>query len=379
MIPLVDLKLQYQQHKEEFDAAIARVSESAQFINGPECKQFVQEFSEYCGNGYKGYTALCGNGTDALYLAIISLLGKGNGTKEIIIVPNTFIATVEAIINAGYKPKFVDIYPDTYLMDVGQLENTITENTVGIIPVHLYGQMCNMPYLMEIAGKHNLKVIEDAAQSHGATWGLKGPGLYGHAACFSFFPGKNLGCWGDGGAVFTTDAVLSETIRAFANHGRYHDKYTHYRLGTNSRLDEIQAAILRVKLEHLNEWNASRVKNARNYTRAIFQIKNIVPPFVSHDATHVYHQYVINADGRDTMANVLKIAGISTGIHYPIPLYKQPALKYLNISVDDFPVTENAVGRILSLPMYPELTYDQIEYITGVIKGHMENNERYKH
>jgi dTDP-4-amino-4,6-dideoxygalactose transaminase len=364
MIPLVDLKIQYLEHKFEFDQAVTKVIQNSQFINGPECQEFEREFAHFCGGGY---ATLCGNGTDALYLCIREILGLGDGTGEIITVPNTFIATTEAITMAGYRPVFIDVDPDTYTMDPELIESAISPKTRAIIPVHLYGQMAPMDKIADIGKRYQLKIIEDAAQAHGAKWMGKGPGMWGDAACFSFYPGKNLGCWGDGGAIFTQNKDLAESVRMRANHGRT-EKYIHRFEGMNSRLDEIQAAILRIKLRYLNTWNLQRRENADRYTRLLSSIEGIKTPVTHPDAEHVFYVYVIETVCRDQLNANLKKSGIDAGVHYPVPLHKQPALKYLDLPSDLYPNANTAADRILSLPMFPELKEQQIQSIVAVIK-----------
>lgn len=365
IIPLVDLKAQYGKIRNEIDEAVLRCIEQASFIKGKDHAAFSEEFAEFCGGGH---VALCGNGTDALYLALHELLGPGDGTGEIITVAHTFIATAEAILRAGYKPVFVDIDQDSFLMDVEAVEKAVTPKTKGIIPVHLYGRMVAMDALMSIADKHDLVVIEDAAQAHGATYKGKGPGQWGTAACFSFFPGKNLGAFGDGGCTFTEDAPLAERLRSFSDHGR-ESKYLHDRYGVNSRLDGIQAAVLRVKLRYLDEWSTRRADVAAHYTRLLSDFDEIVTPVTCPDSRHVYHLYVIKvADGlsRDDLLEDLKAQGVMAGVHYPIPLHLQPALSYLG-PFPSLPVTEDVAGRIISLPVFPEMSEQQVERVVSVL------------
>lgn len=358
-VPLVDLKAQYFSYKEEFDTAIKRCIENCQFIGGHDHDQFSLEFAEFCGGGY---TALCGNGTDALYLALKCLLGKGNNHFEVITVSHTFIATAEAITMAGYKPVFVDIDPHTSLMDVSQIESKITPLTKAIVPVHLYGQLAPMDKLMNIAEKYNLMVIEDAAQAHGASYFGKGPGMWGNAAAFSFYPGKNLGAWGDGGAVFTRDKVLAEKITTVANHGR-ESKYFHATEGLNSRLDGLQASILRVKLRHLHEWNHLRRQAAEKYQKLLEKVKNIKITQTLEGNEPVYHLFVIEVDNRDKILQKLHSKGVEAGIHYPVPLHMQPAYAHLQILPESLPVTRKKAQHIISLPIYPEISNNQITYV----------------
>jgi dTDP-4-amino-4,6-dideoxygalactose transaminase len=365
-IPLVDLYAQYLSIKPEIDEAIERVIASSAFIGGDQVRQLEVEFAEYCE------TAACasvGNGTDALHLALRAL-GIGSG-DEVITVSHTFIATTEAISLVGARPVFVDIRKDTMLMDPGKLEEAVTPRTRAIVPVHLYGQPCEMDQIMDIAQRHGLKVIEDAAQAHGARWQGRRVGSFGDAACFSFYPGKNLGAYGDGGAVVSPDEDLIRQIRKLANHGRT-QKYLHETEGTNSRLDGLQAAILRTKLRHLDSWNAARRQRAETYADALKAFKTTLPG-IHPDGEHVWHLYVIRIPGRDHLQDHLRQVGIASGIHYPVPLHMQPACRYLEIPQGALPVTEEVASEILSLPMFAELTGHQIDHICKTIGSHMNS------
>ena len=362
-IPLVDLGAQYHAYKGEFDAALVACLEHTSFIGGPDHAALQQEFAKWCGGGH---VALVGNGTDALYLALVELLERGEGTGEVITASHTFIATAEAISAAGYRPVFVDIDADTYLMDLDGVEAAIGPNTRAIIPIHIYGQMVPMDRLMRIANTHGLIVLEDAAQAHGAHWNGKKPGEWGHAACFSFYPGKNLGAWGDAGAVFSRDNDLIERITMRANHGRL-DKYVHELEGVNSRLDGLQAAVLLVKLGHIDEWNEARRNVAAWYSELLAGQKSIKLPITSAEAEHVFHLYVVQVDDRDRVQQAMKMDGVNTGVHYPVPLHQQPAYKYLGYKPDEFPNTANAAQRILSLPIFPELTRVQAERVANAL------------
>ena len=366
-IPLVDLRAQYRAYKEEFDAALERCVTSSSFIGGPDHKAFAQEFAEFCGGGH---VALCGNGTDALYLTLMELLGLGNSQGEVITVSHTFTATAEAITLAGYCPVFVDVEPDTCLMDVSLIEEAMTMRTKALLPVHLYGQMVPMDRVMEIARRRSLPVVEDAAQAHGARWQGKGPGQWGDVACFSFYPGKNLGAWGDGGAVFSQDQALVERIQMRANHGRT-AKYVHEFTGVNSRLDGLQAAILRVKLRHLAEWNEKRREVAACYGELLGGVDGVQLPTVADAAEHVFHQYVIQVDDRDRILDLLHGQGIGAGIHYPIPLHEQPAYAHLGIAPEALPVTHALARRVLSLPIYPEMALEQVETIVALLRENL--------
>lgn len=362
-IPLVNLKAQYLSYKQEFDETVERVIAGCNFIQGAEHDAFKKEFAEFCGGGY---VSLCGNGTDALYLAIRGILGLGDSKSEIITVSHTFIATAEAITMAGYRPVFADIDPKTCLMDVSKLEPLITPRTKAIIPVHLYGQMVQMDCLKDLAEKFNLIVIEDAAQAHGALYQGKGPGLWGDAAIFSFYPGKNLGAWGDGGAVLTQNKELSERISMIGNHGRK-TKYIHQTEGINSRLDGLQAAILRVKLKYLHEWNKKRKTAAQLYRSLLEKQDRITLHTVAENSEHVYHLFVVDIKNRDSVMETMQSRGIGVGIHYPVPLHMQPAYEYLNICPEDLPVTKQKAGRILSLPIYPEISQEEVTYVAETL------------
>jgi len=363
IIPFVDLKAQYESIKEEIDAAIAEVISNTAFIGGPFVKSFESAFAEFCN---VKHCVGVGNGTDALFIAL-KALGIGDG-DEVITSANSFIATSEAITMTGAKVVFVDINPTTYNIDVEQIEEKITKNTKAIIPVHLYGQPADMDSILDLAKKHNLKIIEDAAQAHGAVYKGRQIGSIGDMACFSFYPGKNLGAYGDAGAIVTDDEDLAVKVRMIANHGRV-EKYNHEIEGTNSRLDGLQAAILEVKLRHLPEWTESRRKNAYLYNE-LLKNTNLVTPIEIADINAVYHLYVVKvkADIRRKFQDYLKTKEISSGIHYPIALPNLKAYEYLGYSEGDFPVASRASYEIVSLPMFPELKESQIEYITKAIK-----------
>lgn len=358
MIPLVDLKAQYASIKSEIDAAVHRVLDETDFIGGSAVGEFEKAFASYCGT--KAAVGLA-NGTDALQLSLMAL-GIGAG-DEVITAVNTFIATSEAITASGAKPIFVDNDPRTYTIDIEKIEEKINPRTKAIIPIHLYGQPAAMDAVNEIASRHHLTVIEDAAQAHGAMFKGHKVGTLGRIACFSFYPGKNLGAYGDAGAIATNDEELANKVRMLANHGRL-KKYEHELEGYNSRLDTLQAAVLLVKLRHLGEWTVKRQQVAAQYTRLLSGSSNIITPTVHSDATHVYHLYVVRVQQRERVQQALKEAGIATGIHYPIPLHLQPAYHYLGLQAGSYPVAERFAGEILSLPIYPELTADQVASIS---------------
>jgi len=362
-IPLVDLKAQYSAHRTEFDNAIKECINKSSFIGGEDHGLFAEEFADYCGGGY---VALCGSGTDALTLAIIGILGPGNGSEEIITVSFTFIATIEAIVNAGYKPVMVDIKKDCFTMDVNALKKYISPNTRAILPVHLYGQMAIMDQIMKIAGENSLKVIEDAAQAHGSKWLGMGPGGWGDAACFSFFPGKNLGALGDGGAIFTKHKELAKKINMRLNHGRS-DKYKHEFLGVNSRLDGLQAALLRVKLRYLNDWNLARIQIADWYRENLSGTDRITLPEVRPGGDHVYHQFILRLADRDKIINEFAKTDINVGIHYPIPCHKQPACSHYVDSDTSLSNSEEASAEVLSLPIFPEMTQTQVNIVSSTL------------
>jgi dTDP-4-amino-4,6-dideoxygalactose transaminase len=373
-VPFMDLNAQYQAHREEFDAALAATIQDSAFIGGAAHRAFMTDFATWCGAGEHpedlseaGAAALVSNGTDALELALIETLGPGDGDREVITVSHTFIATTEAIARAGYRPVFVDIDPRTFLMDLDALERAIGPKTAAIIPVHIYGQMLDMPRLMDIARPRNLVVIEDAAQAHGARFCGKRPGAMSHAATFSFYPGKNLGAWGDAGAVYSRDEDLIARIRMRANHGRT-DKYLHEFQGVNSRMDGLQAAILSVKLRHIDAWTAERRRVAETYDRLLEGVETVARPHVDQRAEPVYHLYVVRVAQRDKVRKALSEAGIATGVHYPVPLHMQPALKDLGHAPEDLPETTLAAESIISLPIFPEMADAQVERVVTVLK-----------
>ena len=365
-IPFVDLKKQYDSIKKEIDLAISRVIENTAFIGGSFLKSFEEAFAAFCG--VKECVGV-GNGTDALFITLRAL-GIGSG-DEVITAANSFIATSEAISMTGAKVVFVDINPKTYNIDVDKIEEKVTERTKVIIPVHLFGQPADMDLILDIAGKHNLKIIEDAAQAHGAVYKGRRIGSIGDAACFSLYPGKNLGAYGDGGAIVTNDDSLAEKVRMIANHGRM-EKYNHKLEGVNSRLDGIQAAILDVKLRHLPDWNQRRRQNA-NFFNSCLKGSSLVTPVETPDVEAVYHLYVVRVPGgkRKGLQDYLKSQGIATGIHYPIALPNLMAYGYLNHKEADFVEASKASHEILSLPMFPELEESQIAFVARKIKDFM--------
>jgi len=360
-VPLVDLKRRYESLKPEIDAAIHNVIDTTAFINGPDVKLFEKEFASYC-NTKHGIG--CGNGTVALHLALQATgVGKGD---EVITVPNTFIATTEAISYLGSKVKFVDITPDTMLMDVSQVEKLITPQTKAIVPVHLYGQMVDMKHLKEIADKHNLIIIEDSAQCHGAEQDQKKV-PYCDIATFSLFPAKIMGAFGDAGIVVTNNDEIAEKVKLLCNHGRI-DKYEHLIEGYNYRLDTIHAATLRVMLKHLDNWVNRRRERAYLYNK-LLEEADVQTPFEAQNNKHAYYMYVIKSKRRDELMSFLNTKEVYTGIHYPIPLHLQPAYNHLNFPLGSFPVTEQCSKEILSLPFFPELTDEEIMHVVDSIKS----------
>jgi dTDP-4-amino-4,6-dideoxygalactose transaminase len=365
---MVDLKQQYLRLKPEIDAVVQRVMDSTAFIQGSSVYEFEEQLAQYTGSKH---VVSCGNGTDALLAALMSL-GVGAG-DEVITVPFTFIATVEAIAFLGAKPVFVDVCADTFNMDVYQLEQAITPKTKAIIPVHLYGQCANIEPILDIANKHNISVIEDACQALGAVYTFsngtkKQAGTIGTIGCTSFFPSKNLGCYGDGGALMTNDDTLAEKLRAICRHGskeRYHHQY----IGLNSRLDTLQAAILQVKLKHLDEFIAARQKAAKFYTESLSEVKELVLPKNAPYSTHTYHQFTIKMDTnrRDNIRKYLSDKQIPSAVYYPIPGHLQAAYQYLNYRKGDFPVSEQLCKEVLSLPIHTEMTTEQLQFITETI------------
>ena len=361
-VPFVDLKAQYDSIKKEIDDAIAKVISQTAFVGGAFVKEFEEAFARYCGTDHCVGVA---NGTDALFIAL-KTLGVGPG-DEVITVANSFVATSEAIKMAGAQVVFVDCHPTTYNIDVTKIEARITDKTKAIIPVHLYGQPADMDPIVALAKKHNLRVVGDAAQAHGALYKGRKIAAYADITCYSFYPGKNLGAYGDGGALVTNNAEWAVAARMFANHGRT-KKYDHDLEGVNSRLDGIQAAILTVKLRHLEQWTESRRQNAYRYNAALKTV--VTTPEELDDVRAVYHLYVVRvpADRRERFQETLKVAGIDTGIHYPIALPYLNAYKYLGHKATDFPNALKASQEIVSLPMFPELTKDQTEYIVNKIR-----------
>lgn len=362
-IPMVDLKRQYLELKDEINEAVLKTLEATQFILGPNVQKFEEEAAHYLGA--KHAVALA-NGTEALHLAILAC-GIGPG-DEVITTPFTFIATAEAISYVGAKPVFVDIHPDTFNIDASKIEEYLATHdpskVKAIIPVHLYGQAADMDPIMAIAKKYNLKIIEDCAQSFGGDYKGKMTGVFGEFGCFSFFPSKNLGCYGDGGMVTTNDSELAEKVKMLRNHGSK-VRYYHSVIGYNSRLDEIQAAILRVKLRNMKRFNELRNRNGRLYSKG-FENTGVIPPFEDGKGMHVYHQYTIKVKNRERIIEALTKEGIASAIYYPVPLHKQDVYKkdYEGLVL---PNTEKVSEEVLSLPIFPELTEEEIKTVVSAV------------
>jgi len=359
-IPLVDLKAQYAAIRPAVDAAVQSVLDSTNFIMGPDVKAFEQDFAAWCGVAHCAGVA---SGTAALDLVLRSL-GVGSG-DEVITVAHTFIATAEAISAVGARPIFVDIDPLTYTMDPQALAAAITPATRAILPVHIYGQPADMDAIWAIANRYGLPVVEDAAQAHGATWNGVRAGALGTAACFSFYPGKNLGAYGDAGAVTSADAALAGQVRLLRNHGR-RSKYLHDVKGYGERIDTLQAAVLKAKLVYLDEWTAARRRLAARYT-ALLGSSDLVLPHVAPQADSAWHLYVVRTPQRDRLLEHLQASGIGAGVHYPVPLHLQPAYADLGYTRGALPVSEEVAATCLSLPLYPEMTEAQQDRVVAVI------------
>ncbi|HEU4572434.1 MAG TPA: DegT/DnrJ/EryC1/StrS family aminotransferase [Candidatus Limnocylindrales bacterium] len=358
-VPLVDLKAQYASIRPEMDAAIARVLESTSFILGEEVARFESEWAAYVGAaGAVGVAS----GTAALELALAAC-GIGPG-DEVITTAHTFIATAEAISNVGARPVFADIDPETYDLDPGAVDAAVTDRTRAVIPVHLYGRPAAMDDLLAICRRHGLQLIEDAAQAHGARYRDRGCGSIGDLACFSFYPGKNLGAYGDAGAVTGNDPELLSRVRKLRDHGRL-TKYEHDEIGRGERLDALQAAVLSVKLAHLDAWTEARRRHAATYDRRLDGI--VGTPRQDPRDRHVFHLYVIRSPHRDALLSGLKARGVGAGIHYPIPLHRQPAYLRLGYGDVSLPETERAAAEVLSLPLYPELTEAQVGWVADQV------------
>ncbi len=362
-IPSFDLKRQYQDLKLEIDQVVKDVMEKGQFILGENVSLLESELSVYCGTKYAIGVA---SGTDALLLSLRAL-GVCPG-DEVITTPFTFFATAEVISNLGAKPVFVDIEPDTFNIDVEKVERVITKNTKVILPVHIFGQMCDMDKILELKEKYNLSVVEDACQAIGAVYRGKKAGSIGDTGCFSFFPTKNLGAFGDGGMIVTSDEKIKDKILMLRNHGSK-KKYYHEELGYNSRLDEIQAAILRVKLRYLDSYIKRRQEIASLYNNLLSDVPYVKTPRIKEGHIHTFHQYVIRAERRDELQRYLSDNGIGSTVYYPLPLHLQKVYNILGYKLGDFPEAERASKDVLALPMWPELKDEEVRKVVEVIKS----------
>lgn len=359
-VRFVDLYAQHQAVETELLEIFQRVLRQSSFVLGPEVQKFEQSFSSYVGSME---CVAVNSGTAALQL-VLQALGIGPG-DEVITVPNTFIATAEAISAVGARPVFVDVDPVSYNMDPALVEAAVTPRTKALLPVHLYGQAADLDALLEIARQHDIRLVEDACQAHGTTYKGQKVGTFGIAGCFSFYPGKNLGCLGEGGAVVTNDANVAQRVRMLRDHGSVR-KYEHRLPGYNFRLEGLQGGFLSVKLKHLDAWNERRRLAAKRYRQLLSGSELILPAEMPY-GQHVYHLYVVQADAREILRKELSAAGIETGLHYPLPLHLQEAYAALGYEKGSFPVTERLAGRILSLPMHPGLTDEQVEEVASVL------------
>ncbi len=367
-IAMVDLKTQYQSLKKDIDMSIQRVLDSCNFILGKEVEDFEKESAAYLGIKHAIAAA---SGTDALFMAMLALnIGPDD---EVITTPFTFFATAESISLAGAKPVFVDINPKTYNIDIEKIEKAITSRTKAIIPVHLYGHTASMEQIVKIAEKYKLKIIEDVAQAMGAEYNGKKVGISSDIACYSFFPAKNLGCYGDGGMAVTNNPELNKQLRIIRNHGD-ESRYTHVRLGINGRLDALQAAILRVKLPHLDNWIDLRNKKADLYS-SLLKSSGVTLPYKEKNIKHAYNQYTIRLKNRDKLKTFLEEHGIASTIHYPIPLHLQKVYKDLGYKIGDLPESEKAAQEVLSLPIYPEINDNDIKFVCEKICEFVNKNE----
>jgi dTDP-4-amino-4,6-dideoxygalactose transaminase len=356
-VPFVDLKQQGRQLLPEYQAALASIVERAAYVMGPDLRDFEAAFAEFCASPHAVGVS---SGTDALILAYRA---AGIGPEDEVILPaNTFLATAEAVTHVGGVPVPVDCLPDTANNDPAKVAAAVTKKTKAVVPVHLFGQPADMDSIDKVAKEHGLTVIEDACQGHGATHRGRPTGSLGTLAAFSFYPGKNLGALGDGGAVTTADAELAERVRVLRNHGEK-TKSNHTEVGYCFRLDNLQAAFLQIKLRHLPEWNRARRAAAKRYDQLLAGVAGVTPVVERPDVEAVYHLYVVQVDHRDGVKAKLAEDGVDTGIHYPVPIHLQPAYAHLGYERGDFPVAERLAGRILSLPMFPEITPEQIDYV----------------
>ena len=368
-VPFIDFSQQYQAIKNEIDKGLKAVFEKGNFILGEEEQAFEKDFASYCG---AKYGVGVNSGTDALYLALGALhVGAGD---EVIVPTYTFIATALCISYTGATPVFIEVEEETYNLDPKKLEKLITKKTKAIIPVHLYGQPANMDEIMSVARKHKLAVVEDAAQSHGAAYKGKKVGALGDVACFSFYPTKSLGAFGDGGMVVTNREDIFERVQMLRDYGRV-GRYEHKVKGFNSRLDTVQAVILSAKLKYLDQWNTMRAAHAAYYNKLLSRVDGVVTPMVKKDRTHVYQTYAVRIPHRDHIIEQMKQKGVSVLIHYPIPIHLQVAYKDAGYKRNDFPFSEKLASEILSLPMYPHINEEQIEYVCASLEECLETQK----
>jgi dTDP-4-amino-4,6-dideoxygalactose transaminase len=361
-VPFLDLPAHHAPLKGELQAAVLQVMESAAFAGGPFVEGFERAFAAWCGTGE---AVGVGSGTEALWLALRAV-GVGHG-DEVVTSPASFLATAEAISMAGATPVFVDIDPHTYTLDPRGLDAAITPRTKAIIPVHLHGQTADMDPILAIARERGLFVIEDACQAHGADYKGRRAGTLGDLGCFSFYPGKNLGAFGDAGAVVTQDQALAARIRRLRDHGQSR-KYHHLEVGWNCRMDGIQAAVLSVKLRHLDFWNRQRRQHAALYRQCLQGVDTLVLPTERSTNRHVYHVFALRVPHRDAMVRTLTEAGVGTSIHYPVPIHLQEAYRGLGYASGDFPIAERAAHELISLPMFPELTEMQVHHVADCLR-----------
>jgi dTDP-4-amino-4,6-dideoxygalactose transaminase len=370
-LPLVDLRAQHASIGEALDAAIAGVVAHGQFVQGPEVAEFEQSFAEFCEARYCIGTS---NGTTAIEL-VLRAAGIGP-TDEVVTTPFTFIATVGPILLAGARPVLVDVDPETGLIEADAVESAITPRTAALVPVHLYGQTVGLDAFRVLADRHKLFLLEDAAQAHGARWRGRRAGSVGDASTFSFYPGKNLGAFGDAGCVTTNDEALARRVRKLRDHGQI-DKYRHDELGTNARLDTLQAAVLSAKLPHLDKWNDLRRQHAKAYDDAFAAVAGAEPIHIADHALPVYHQYVVRLAHRDEARAALAEVGIASAVHYPVPLHRQPALE--GLVSGSFPAAEQLAREVLSLPVFPELSAEQRDSVVAAVAGFIEDSSRVAH
>lgn len=361
-VPLLDLKPQYAPLKQEVMAVFEEILDSQYMVNGPAVAQFEEEAAAYCGSKF---AVGCSSGTDALILALMAMdLKPGD---EVITTPFTFFATAGSIERRGLKPVFVDIDPETFNLDTEQIDDAINEKTRAIMPVHLFGQMADMDDVLDLAEKHELSVIEDAAQAIGARQHDAPAGSLGHCGCFSFFPSKNLGGAGDAGLVTTNDEAVANRLKMLRNHGAY-DRYYHDEVGGNFRIDTLQAAYLSVKLKHLDGWHEGRRENAAFYNAHLAEVKQVTTPIIAEGNQSIYNQYVIRAENRDELQQYLGQAGVGSAVYYPLSLHEQKCFAPFGYSRGDFPIAEQACGEVLALPIFPELSDEQLAHVAETIK-----------